>query len=99
MERMAGISRRALLKGGVGAAVGWKVVLDQTMAAMAAAPTCAGLSDIEHVVFVIPENRSFDHYLGRCPGVRGFDDRSVKVANGDDGTTVFRQANPGHAPN
>src|SRR5437763_15298207 len=99
MEGMAGISRRTLLKGGVGAAVGWKAVLAQTMAAMAAAPTCAGLSDIEHVVFVIQENRSFDHYFGRYPGVRGFDDRTVKLSAADDGTAVFRQANPGHAPN
>src|SRR3954454_22326425 len=98
MERMAGISRRALLKGGVGAAVGWKVVLDQTMAAMAAAPTCAGLADIEHVVVVIQENRSFDHYFGRYPGVRGFGDRSVRVAKGGAGNAVSRQANPAHAP-
>src|SRR5438309_1210201 len=48
---MAVISRRTFLRGGVGAAVGWRVVLDQALAAMAAAPTCAGLSDIEYVVF------------------------------------------------
>src|SRR5947209_20631708 len=99
MDAVAGLSRRTFLKGGVGAAVGWKAVLDQTVAAMAAAPACAGLADIEHVVFVIQENRSFDHYFGRYPGVRGFDDRAVKLSAGDDGTTVFRQANPGHAPN
>jgi len=96
---MAGISRRGFLKGGVGAAVGWRAVLDQAMAAMAAVPSCAGLSDIEHVVFVIQENRSFDHYFGRYPGVLGFDDRSVRLSASDDGTAVFRQANPGHAPN
>jgi phospholipase C len=96
---VSGVSRRAFLKGGAGAAIGWKAVLDRTMAAMAAAPTCAGLADIEHVVFVIQENRSFDHYFGRYPGVRGFDDRSVKLSGGDDGTTVFRQANPGQTPN
>jgi len=59
------------------------------MAAMAAAPTCAGLTDVEHVVFLIQENRSFDHYFGRYPGVRGFDDRSVRLSGADDGTTVF----------
>src|SRR5438067_5046107 len=96
---MAVISRRTFLRGGVGAAVGWRAVLDQALAAMAAAPTCAGLSDIEQVVFVIQENRSFDHYFGRYPGIRGFDDRSVKLSSGDDGTAVFRQANPGQAPN
>src|SRR5205807_9032730 len=84
--------------GGVGAAVGWKLVMDQTMEAMAAAPACGGLADIEHVVFLIQENWSFDHYFGRYPGVRGFDDRAVRLGAGDDGTTVFRQAYPGHTP-
>lgn len=34
----------------------------------------APLSDIEHVVFVMMENRSFDHYFGTYRGVRGFGD-------------------------
>jgi phospholipase C len=43
--------------------------------AYAAEPTKhAPLSDIEHVVFVMMENRSFDHYFGTYPGVRGFGD-------------------------
>ena len=73
--------------------------LDRTLEAMAAASPCAGLADVEHVVFLIQENRSYDQYFGRYPGARGFDDRSVRLAAGDDGTAVFRQANPGHAPN
>ena len=96
---MTAISRRALLGGGLGAMLGWRWLLDATFEAMAAAPSCGALGDIEHVVFVIQENRSFDHYFGRYPGVRGFDDRSVRLRPGDDGTTVFRQPNPGHAPN
>jgi phospholipase C len=32
------------------------------------------LSDIKHVVILIQENRSFDHYFGTLPGVRGFSD-------------------------
>ncbi|HSZ36282.1 MAG TPA: alkaline phosphatase family protein [Acidimicrobiales bacterium] len=43
----------------------------------AAASTKAAGSDlgaIEHVVFVMQENRSFDHYYGTYRGVRGFDD-------------------------
>jgi phospholipase C len=32
--------------------------------------TCAKLSDIEHVVIFIQENRSFDHYFGSYRGVR-----------------------------
>lgn len=34
------------------------------------------LNDIEHVVLLMHENRSFDHYFGTLSGVRGFDDPS-----------------------
>src|ERR1700686_352032 len=33
---------------------------------------CSKLTDIEHVVIFIQENRSFDHYFGSYRGVRGF---------------------------
>jgi phospholipase C len=32
------------------------------------------LGAVEHVIFLMMENRSFDHYYGTYPGVRGFDD-------------------------
>ncbi|MGH9303112.1 MAG: phospholipase C, partial [Acidimicrobiales bacterium] len=35
------------------------------------------LSKIEHVVLLMQENRSFDHYFGAMTGVRGFGDQSV----------------------
>ncbi|GAA0390035.1 phospholipase C, phosphocholine-specific [Microbispora corallina] len=35
------------------------------------------LSDLRHVVFVMQENRSFDHYFGTMRGVRGFGDRNA----------------------
>ncbi|BBX55976.1 hypothetical protein MSHO_13210 [Mycobacterium shottsii] len=36
---------------------------------------CSGhLTDIEHIVLLMQENRSFDHYFGTLSGVRGFDD-------------------------
>jgi phospholipase C len=39
--------------------------------------------DAEHVVFLMQENRSFDHALGALQGVRGFNDpRAIKLANG-----------------
>lgn len=31
---------------------------------------------MQHVVILMQENRSFDHYFGTCAGVRGFGDRS-----------------------
>jgi phospholipase C len=35
------------------------------------------LNDIEHVVILMQENRSFDHYFGTLSGVRGFSDPNV----------------------
>jgi phospholipase C len=47
---------------------------------------------IEHVVLLMQENRSFDHYFGTMPGVRGFSDPdALRLAHGD---TVFRQPDP-----
>ena len=37
-------------------------------------PAGSDLGAIEHVVFLMQENRSFDHYFGSYKGVRGFDD-------------------------
>jgi phospholipase C len=39
--------------------------------------SCAKLTDIEHVVILFEENRSFDHYFGSYRGVRGFSDQST----------------------
>ena len=36
--------------------------------------TVRPISEIEHVVVLMQENRSFDHYFGAMPGVRGFSD-------------------------
>jgi len=55
--------------------------------ATAAAPP-ASLSSIEHVVFLIQENRSYDHYFGSYRKGRGFNDHP----KGDAG--VFAQPDP-----
>jgi phospholipase C len=39
--------------------------------------TSAAISGIKHVVVLMQENRSFDHYFGAMPGVLGFADPSV----------------------
>jgi len=40
--------------------------------------------DAEHVVFLMQENRSFDHCYGALKGVRGFNDpRAIKLPNGN----------------
>jgi len=58
-------------------------------AAASTKPAGSDLGAIEHVVFLMQENRSFDHYYGTYRGVRGFDDHRA----GDLG--VFAQAWPG----
>ncbi|WP_260703565.1 phosphocholine-specific phospholipase C [Edaphobacter flagellatus] len=41
------------------------------------------IKDVEHVVILMQENRSFDHYFGTLKGVRGFNDpRPVRLPNG-----------------
>ncbi len=42
------------------------------------------IQDVEHVVFLMQENRSFDHYFGTMRGVRGFGDKHpVKLPSGE----------------
>lgn len=48
------------------------------------------IQDVDHVVILMQENRSFDHYFGHLNGVRGFNDpRALKRA---DGKSVMYQA-------
>lgn len=59
-------------------------------------PKRAGtLKDIKHVVLLMQENRSFDHYFGTLSGVRGFGDPNALTLS--TGKSVFHQpdaANP-----
>ncbi|MFP3758837.1 alkaline phosphatase family protein, partial [Cupriavidus sp. SIMBA_020] len=42
------------------------------------------LDDVRHVVILMQENRSFDHYFGALPGVRGLaDPHRVPTASGN----------------
>jgi len=50
---------------------------------------CSKLTDIEHVVILTQENRSFDHYFGSYRGIRGFSDQSM----------AFRQPDPANTTN
>lgn len=49
---------------------------------------CAKLTDIDHVVILIQENRSFDHYFGSYRGVRGFSDQSAAFQQPDPANTT-----------
>jgi phospholipase C len=49
------------------------------------------IKDVKHIVVLMQENRSFDHYLGTLRGVRGFGDpRAVTLPSGN---SVFQQPN------
>jgi phospholipase C len=58
------------------------------------AATAARLSDIDHIIILTKENRSFDHYFGTLRGVRGFSD--TNPAKLPDGRSVFHQPDPNH---
>ena len=61
--------------------------------AMAIPATRGGgsIADVEHVVILMQENRSFDHYFGTLRGVRGFGDRiTIPLAGGK---SVWEQSN------
>ena len=82
---MTVVTRRQLLASG-GAAVlasfalpkNLRTLLDPAPESPGALRARAGsVSKIKHVVVLMQENRSFDHYFGTMPGVRGFGDRSV----------------------
>ncbi|KUO04934.1 phosphocholine-specific phospholipase C [Streptomyces sp. DSM 15324] len=52
-------------------------------AALPANHRTGSIEDVEHIVVLMQENRSFDHYFGTLRGVRGFGDpRPVTLANG-----------------
>ena len=47
------------------------------------------IADVEHIVILMQENRSFDHYFGTLQGVRGYgDQRAVTLPSGN---SVFLQ--------
>jgi phospholipase C len=47
------------------------------------------IADVQHVVILMQENRSFDHYFGALRGVRGFNDPNVLMFT--NGMSVFYQ--------
>jgi phospholipase C len=96
----AAVSRRRFLRAG-GTAAGAAIAASAgtqlggiARAARAAAATrpaqlTGTISDLKHVVILMQENRSFDHYFGSLQGVRGFADKqALRYQNG---TTIFQQ--------
>jgi phospholipase C len=89
-------TRRSFLKGAVAAgaaaaagAVSTSLLPPSLLNQLATAAPAGSLRDVEHVIFLMQENRAFDHYFGTLRGVQGFDDPSVLRRR--DGGTVFEQ--------
>ncbi|MBO0840592.1 MAG: phospholipase C, phosphocholine-specific, partial [Sciscionella sp.] len=82
----SGLNRRRFIGGVAGAAAAGGVLagLPAGMAQALTEPRKSGsIDDVEHVVVLMQENRSFDHYYGSMNGVRGFADRApLRLPNG-----------------
>ena len=84
---MTQIDRRRLLA--LGAASLALPASIQKAWAIQAKSTTGTIQDVKHVVILMQENRSFDHYFGTMNGVRGFGDRFPIPLPG--GRTVWAQ--------
>ncbi|GJJ00760.1 non-hemolytic phospholipase C [Duganella rhizosphaerae] len=80
------ISRRKFLRYAAGAGATATSMFPDLIRQALAVPAnnvTGTLADVEHVVIFMQENRSFDHYFGTLPGVRGFDDpRAIDLPDG-----------------
>jgi phospholipase C len=87
------LTRRRLLQGAgrlaAAAAAGALMPPNVRRVLAQGAPRNSSLADIKHVVLLMQENRSFDHYFGTLAGVRGFDDAKALTLAG--GRSVFYQ--------
>ena len=86
--------RRAFLQLAAGAALGAAALPPGVAQALAlpANRVTGTIRDVEHVVILMQENRSFDHYFGTLRGVRGFGDpRPIDLPSGQ---PVWKQPAP-----
>lgn len=79
----SGPRRRFLRMGAAAAAVSAIPASIARALSIPAARVTGTIADVEHVVILMQENRSFDHYFGTLNGVRGFGDpRPITLRNG-----------------
>ncbi|MCX2432055.1 phosphocholine-specific phospholipase C [Pedobacter sp. GR22-10] len=81
------LKKAALLAGATGAANTLPAAVLKAMAINAEPGTT--FQDAEHIVFLMQENRSFDHMFGKMKGVRGFNDPHPHIQ--PDGNKVWLQ--------
>ncbi|CAL4867082.1 Non-hemolytic phospholipase C [Asticcacaulis sp. MM231] len=80
--------RRFLLSASLAASLGSLPASIARALDIPAKSTTGTIMDVEHIVILTQENRSFDHYFGTLNGVRGFSDRfPIPTVNG----TVWSQ--------
>ncbi|WP_083449815.1 phosphocholine-specific phospholipase C [Luteipulveratus mongoliensis] len=92
---MPTIDRRRFLQiaGATAAATALSETLSASVARAASIPanrTNGSIKDVEHIVVLMQENRSFDHLFGTLRGVRGFGDPHPAVL--PSGKSVWHQA-------
>ncbi|MGJ7875741.1 phosphocholine-specific phospholipase C [Streptomyces rochei] len=87
---MPDVNRRRFLQvAGATAAFSALSASIERAAALPANHRAGTIEDVEHIVVLMQENRSFDHYFGKLRGVRGFGDpHPVRL---EDGRSVWHQ--------
>ncbi|MEU5213121.1 phosphocholine-specific phospholipase C [Streptomyces sp. NPDC020742] len=91
---MPELNRRRFLQ--IAGATAGVSALSSSIARAAAIPAkrrTGSVNDIEHVVILMQENRSFDHYFGSLKGVRGFGDPRPLTL--ESGKSVWHQPDGG----
>jgi phospholipase C len=92
------LTRRRFLTGAAAAAAGAGILANLPLSVRSAIASAASttpsfdVSKVKHVVLMMQENRSFDHYFGAMPGVRGFSDPTAITL--PSGLSVFHQPSP-----
>lgn len=91
------LRKAALLSGGTGLLTGLPASIQKAFAINPAAGST--YLDAEHVVFLMQENRSFDHCYGTLQGVRGFNDpRAIRLPNQNKVWAQTNAAGDSYAP-
>lgn len=86
---MSTVNRRKFLKTAATAGALWPALIQKALAVQAHRKT-GTISDVQHIVILMQENRSFDHYFGSMRGVRGYGDRFPIPL--ESGQRVFHQS-------
>ena len=90
---MSTLDRRDFLRAGLyGAGLGLLPASIARALSIPAKVVNRDITDVQHVVILMQENRSFDHYFGLLQGVRGFGDRFTLPRYSGESMLVQRNA-------